>query len=225
MSKPLGRDSLTPDDLANQVARHISQTPAPSSSTWLRDSLLIGRLISGVVVAGIVAVLVGGTYFGVSWLVGRAPAAAVEVLSLAGPTSPSDPETRDATHTSGLSSVMQVPTTQIPTLVLGSSMSPFTPSLPPVSSGNTAPSEGIPGMPPPLPAVPSTVPTLPGSTTPTTSAPPASTTTGAGHGTTTTTTVVTTTSEPETTTTVVEATTTTCRGNSGSGSGGGPCGP
>ncbi|HET9261089.1 MAG TPA: hypothetical protein VFP42_13275 [Acidimicrobiia bacterium] len=224
MPESLGRDSLSPSDLANQVARHIAETAAPSTSSWLRDSVLLGRLISGTVLAGMVAVLVGGTYFGVNWLAGRAPAAAVDVLSLevASDSSPDGDTTTIVQEVSGVAEVTTAPAppfaAEFPGTLLG-------PSDPPGTTGATIPLTEIPRLPPPPPVVAPTMPSIPAppSTTPTTS-PAVTPTSGGGPGTTTTV-ATTTSSEPASTTTTVEATTTTCRGNSGGGTGIGPCGP
>ena len=74
MPQPNGRRRLSPDDLARHVADHISTTKHESRRLILRDSVFVGRLLGGLVVALTMAGLVASVALGSLWLYERAAA-------------------------------------------------------------------------------------------------------------------------------------------------------
>ena len=70
MPSPLG-GRVNPDDLARSVARHLADTAPGSVKGSLRDSVLLARVFSGVIVLIVAGTLVLGVFGGVNWLLGR----------------------------------------------------------------------------------------------------------------------------------------------------------
>ena len=214
---PDRRGRLSPDELARLVAEHLAENPVRKKRFSVRNSVLVGRLISGAVALVTAALLVLGTFAGVNWVVGG-PAGAL----------PGQDSGRDPT---GVSSDREETTSTIAAEVLARSLvNDVLGGRYAITSGSNGP---FPALPPPVttpistvtstasasPPTSSSVTTSSSSpTTPTTSTPPTTTTAVV------TPTLPTTSTTMPATTTTEPTTTTTCRGNNGSGNGDGNCG-
>ncbi|HEU4318747.1 MAG TPA: hypothetical protein VFS66_01555 [Acidimicrobiia bacterium] len=231
MPQPFGRDNLSPEELARQLAEHLAQTSGPARRFSLRSSVLVGRLISGVLIMGTAAIAVVAVVFGANWLLDRTSRNAPEVLAIA-PISNSATGYSSTTTTLGSDFLLAVVTTggssgsDLPTEFVGAAS--FLPALPAPTTTTTVPASATTSTPESAGSTAGSAPTTtrPAVTTTSTAPLPAPT-----LPTTTTTSTTTTTTAEATTTTVAatsttdEATTTTCGGNNGGGSGSGPCGP
>ncbi|HEX6219567.1 MAG TPA: hypothetical protein VF115_00590 [Acidimicrobiia bacterium] len=225
MPNPHGRDRLSPDDLARMLASQLA-SPQPQKTRFsLRDSVLVGRLIAGVIIILMGVGIVGAVLLGVDWWTDRSSAAEVlgstEITSDTGSSAASETSAAHGSPGSGMDPFvgpgsvgvtplatswvfpeMPSPTTTLPVLPDSAS----TTSRRSTSTTPGTPSTLAPGTTSPAPPTTTAEPVAPTTQTPTTTTVAGATTTGA----------------PTTTT---GETTTTCAGNSGGGRGSGPCGP
>lgn len=82
MPPPIGPQRPTPEELARRIAQRLAEQGPPTAKgfSW-RTSVLVGRLVSGLVVLTTAAVLVLGVYAGVDLLLDSPPPASPQVLS------------------------------------------------------------------------------------------------------------------------------------------------
>ncbi|HUG08826.1 MAG TPA: hypothetical protein VMP13_08035 [Acidimicrobiia bacterium] len=233
MPHPRGRRHPTPDELAKQIAQRLSESsPPPEPGFSWRNSIVVGRLISGSFVVVFAVAVVGVVLAGVTWLGADVGEVEPEVLSAnVGADSSLPPsEGSDGPSAGSAPSVLTEPNTPtsfgaLPVTVSEDSgdttsvtLLPPTTTIdpgdvgPPTSSATTSTSGTGSTSQAPASTTSSTAPTT---TTPrqtTTTPPPTTTTTTIPPSTTTT--------VQATTTTTVATTTTTCRNN---GRGPGAC--
>ncbi|MGH3650817.1 MAG: hypothetical protein ACRDU9_08930, partial [Acidimicrobiia bacterium] len=198
MPYPNHGNRLSPEELAKLVAEHLGETPVPTKRFSVRNSVLLGRLISGAVAMASAAVLVLAIFVGVNWVFGG------PVGALPGQGNGPDPI--------GLGSDEDATTSTVAVEVLSRS---FTSDV--LGGGYVIIAESggpFPALPPPV-----TNPISPGSSTTavsstassvTTSSSSPATSTTSSPPTTNTTVATTTTTLPATTTTTEPTTTSTC---------------
>lgn len=220
MPHPAGRNS-SPEEFAKELARRLAATPPPPDPgfSW-RDSVLVGRLISGGVVALFAVVLVGLIFSGVGWVVSGDGEIEPEVLSANVETSSTHAGETPSTTTgdSSISDDVESATTlpgELPPPLVDNPSGVTSVTLPEATTTSTAGSGGatstsVATTQPPASSTPTTAPPQTTTTVATTTTPPPPTTTLPPS--------TTTTVEDTTTTTIEDTTTTTC-GNNGQGRG------
>lgn len=202
MPQPNRRDRLNPEDLAKKIAERLSESGAPKSDVTfsLRNSVLVGRLISGLIIVALAGGLAFAVTIGVNWFMGRSDAATGEIEAIypeGGGEGGSDGVSTDTTDPFEVQGVVVPSSTTTTTTLAGPFATPTTvaPStratLPPTTTTTTPPSTTA-------TTVQSTTSssTGPATTQPPSTSPPTTATTAP----TTTTTLVTTTTLPSTTT-------------------------
>ena len=227
MPHQAGRNS-SPDEFAKELARRLAATPPPPDPgfSW-RDSVVVGRLISGGVVALFAVVLVGLVFSGVGWVLSGDGEIEPEVLSANVETSSTQAGETPSTTTgdSSISDDVESATTlpgELPPPPVDNPSGVTSVTLPEATTTTTAGS-GETSTTAPNATSTSVATTQPPASSTSTTAPPQTTTTLATTTTppppTTTLPPSTTTTVEDTTTTTIEDTTTTTCGNQGQGRG------
>ena len=100
MPPPTGPRRPSPEELAKQIAARLAETGESNSKrSSLRNSVLVGRLVSGTIVLSTAAVLVLGIFAGVDLLLDDASVESPQVLSLEVTPREDDPTTTNGVLT------------------------------------------------------------------------------------------------------------------------------